>query len=322
MGFWVFVAQVAQLIFLSEDTASCALNSGHGGLSRKPSIHPERQADLDFARKRWMKGMKQRASILQNLRLVTLGIYEEAEKPEALQKDPKTLQSRIQQVHSTIEAWNSNVHGNLRRQFAEGRGRVVLMSYDIMGQDAFDAEHFNAAGVWTELGIDVLFYRNQISEVDLGNAIRDISDLALQRNAQADVLLEDHFMFMKMAFSQPHFLDVMRNVSETSFRLSVLTCSGAHCSVDLYSTLRTRISAPDSKIPIYPSDGSIGVCDGPEGKGIYDNAAKKRARFLEKQVNGFFDFEAFKAEEEVKEVRGLEFLQKFMKPAVKFPCLD
>merc|ERR1711934_1337522 len=101
---------------------------------------------------------------------------------------------------------------------------------------------------------------------------------------------------------------------------SVLTCSGAHCSVDLYSTLRTRISAPDSKIPIYPSDGSIGVCDGPEGKGIYDNAAKKRARFLEKQVNGFFDFEAFKAVEEVKEVRGLEFFQKFMKPAIKFPC--
>ena len=101
------------------------------------------------------------------------------------------------------------------------------MSYE-EPSGVFDREHINAAKVWIGLGVDVLFYRYQMGEFDVGDMIGIVSDLALRQGAEADVVLEDHCTYMRPMAQQPHFKEVLRSVyaDNDSFRLAILTCMG------------------------------------------------------------------------------------------------
>ena len=101
----------------------------------------------------------------------------------------------------------------------------------------FDYEHLKAASAWTELGMHVFFYQYERGKFDIGDAIHRLSGLARNRNAQLDVLLEDHNTGMEVAFVQEHFLEVIREVYELNeqneqtgvgslVRFAVLTCNG------------------------------------------------------------------------------------------------
>ena len=60
--------------------------------------------------------------------------------------------------------------------------------------------------------IDVLFYRQQVGEYDVGDVIKRVSDLAFEKMVEADVLLEDHRTYMDDMFRLEHFMEVISDV--------------------------------------------------------------------------------------------------------------
>ena len=154
-------------------------------------------------------------------------------------------------VDYAIDVFNSDAYENLKAQFSEeGRGRVVIMSYATPSPSCIDGEHINAAATWIRLGIDVLFYRQQVGEYDVGDVMKRVSDLAFEKMVEADVLLEDHRTYMDDMFRLEHFMEVISDVykknkeirsaefSKSSsagplVKLAILTCSGAETLTEL-----------------------------------------------------------------------------------------